>query len=135
MSRSESGRTARAAGRRLLRLFPAGWRDRYDEEVADLLGGSTRPVRDRLDLLRALPGEHVLALSERRDLMRWLPALAALFIAVGVVGAAQVIPQLKDGWVEIPGHWWSTLAVLPGVIGLGLAAAAIATRWSRRRAR
>jgi hypothetical protein len=127
--------SARPAGRRLLRLFPVQWRDRYSEEVADLIGGSRRPVRDRLDLLRVLPGEHVLALSERRDLVRLLPIVAAACIALGIVGAVRVIPDLQDGWVEIPGHWWSTVAVLPGVIGLGLAVAAVAARRSRRRTR
>ena len=119
---------------RLLRLFPAQWRDRYGEEVTDLLGGSRRPVRDRLDLLRVLPGEHVFALSERRNLVRWFPILTAALIVLGLVGAVQVIPDLQDGWVEIPGHWWSSLAVLPGLIGVGLAVVAIAARWSRRRA-
>lgn len=127
--------SARPTGRRLLRLFPAQWRDRYGEEVADLLGGSRRPVRDRLDLLRVLPGEHMLALSERRDLVRWLPIIAAAAILLGLVGAIQVIPDLQDGWVEIPGHWWSTLAVLPGLIGLGLAVIVVAVRRSRRRTR
>jgi hypothetical protein len=127
--------SAQPAGRRLLRLFPAQWRDRFGEEVADLLGGSRRPIRDRLDLLRVLPGEHLLALSERRDLVRWLPILATTCIALGLVGAIKVVPDLQDGWVEVPGHWWSTLAVLPGVIGVGLAVVAIAVWWSRRRAR
>ena len=127
--------SARPAGQRLLRLFPGRWRDRYGAEIADLLGGSPRPVRDRLDLLRVLPGEHVLALSERRNLVRWLPIIAAALIALGLVGAVQVTPDLQDGWVGIPGHWWSTFAVLPGLAGVGLAVVAVAAWWSRRRAR
>jgi hypothetical protein len=119
-----------AAGRWLLRLFPAQWRKRYGDEVADLLGGSRRPIRDRLDLLRVLPGEHVLALSERRDLVRWLPLLAAACIALGLTGAILVIPDLQDGWVEIPGHWWSTLAVVPALVGVGLAVIAVGARRS-----
>jgi len=123
------------AGRWLLRLFPARWRNRYGDEVADLLGGSRRPIRDRLDLLRVLPGEHVLALSERRDLVRWLPILAAACIALGLAGAILVIPDLQDGWVEIPGHWWSTLAVVPALVGVGFAVIAVGSRRSRRRTR
>jgi len=120
---------------RLLRLFPASWRDRYGEEVADLLQRSPQPVRDRIDLTRSLPGEHMLALAERRELMRWLPATAAVLVALGVGGAFWATLRLEDGWVEIPGHWWSTLAVLPGVLGLGLAAVAVAVTASRTRAR
>jgi hypothetical protein len=38
----------------LIRLFPRSWQQRYHEEIADHLAHSTRPARDRLDLLMAL---------------------------------------------------------------------------------
>jgi hypothetical protein len=120
----------------LLRLFPRGWRDRYADEVRELLRDSPRPVRDRLDLLRSVPGEQLLAVRSsprlRRVLVRSLWVIAAALIAVGVLGGFWVTPQLKDGWVEIPGHWWSTLAVLPAVIGVGVAGYAARTQWHTR---
>ena len=64
--------------------------------------------------------------------MRSLPALAVVLIVAGILGGAWATPRLQEGWVEIPGHWWSTLAVLPAVVGAGLAALAFR---SRRRAR
>ena len=64
--------------------------------------------------------------------MRSLPALAVVLIVAGILGGAWATPRLQEGWVEIPGHWWSTLAVLPAVVGTGLAALAFR---SRRRAR
>jgi hypothetical protein len=37
---------------RLLRLYPATWRERYAEEVADLLAARPPSLADRLDLIR-----------------------------------------------------------------------------------
>jgi hypothetical protein len=67
--------------------------------------------------------------------VRWLPILAAACIALGLAGAILVIPDLQDGWVEIPDHWWSTLAVVPALVGVGLAVIAVGARRSRRRTR
>lgn len=64
--------------------------------------------------------------------MRSRLALAGVLVVAGIVGGAWATPRLQDGWVEIPGHWWSTLAVLPAVVGVGLAALAFR---SGRRAR
>ena len=36
----------------LLRLYPAAWRDRYLDEVSDLLAERPPSLRDRLDLMR-----------------------------------------------------------------------------------
>ena len=35
----------------LLRLYPAAWRDRYLDEVSDLLAERPPSFRDRLDLI------------------------------------------------------------------------------------
>lgn len=122
---------------RLLRLFPREWRERYGREVEEALEHSTRPARDRFDLVRA-------AVSIRRqDVERavrrvGLGALsgAALLLA-GAAGVWWSQANLSEGIGEIPRHWWSAAACLP------LAAAALLAAWSsagrlrnrRRRAR
>lgn len=109
---------------RLLRLFPREWRERYGREVEEALEHSTRPARDRFDLVRA-------AVSIRRqDVERavrraGLGALsgAALLLA-GAAGVWWSQANLSEGIGEIPRHWWSTAACLP------LAAAALLAAWS-----
>ncbi|MGV8964704.1 MAG: hypothetical protein ACOH2F_00370 [Cellulomonas sp.] len=43
----------------LLRLYPAAWRERYGDEVADLLAGSPVSLRSGLDLARGAIDAHV----------------------------------------------------------------------------
>lgn len=56
--------------------------------------------------------------------MRNLRAAGIGLVAVGLAGVAWVIPQLADGIIELPFHWWSSLAALPLVAGTALLAAA-----------
>jgi hypothetical protein len=110
----------------VLRLLPAQWRARYGGEVSDALAHSRRPLRDLLDVTRL-----AVELHGRELTMRPLWIVAAALVALGLAGAAWATPQLADGVAEIPGHWWSTLAVMPLVVGLALAAGLV---WWRRRA-
>jgi uncharacterized protein YjeT (DUF2065 family) len=115
--------------RLLLWLFPRAWRASYGREVGEMLAGSQRPWRDRADLLRAAAAvrgrQLVDTLLERTDTtMRNLRAAGIGLVAVGLAGVAWVIPQLADGIIELPFHWWSSLAALPLVAGTALLAAA-----------
>jgi hypothetical protein len=105
--------------RLLLRLYPRSWRDRYGDEVLELLEKSQRPIRDSADvavravILRAADlGRH-----------RWA---AVLLVVIGVEGLLWSVPQLQDGLTEVPMHWWSTLAVLPMAVGLAMLALSFA---------
>ena len=110
---------------RLLRLFPREWRRRYGAEVNDLLAHSRRPARDRLDLILSAFHVHTerqqQLMRERVLVLMLMPVLACVLSAVGVLGAALSAGQLTNGFREIPGHWWSTLATFPLVIGVALA--------------
>jgi len=43
--------------------------------------------------------------------------VGAILVIAGTVGVAWSAPQLTHGLVEIPGHWWSTLASVPLLVG------------------
>jgi hypothetical protein len=113
-------------------LFPRDWRERYGEEIDDLLARSRRPIRDRLDLLISAIGAHrreaFRLLAERPRLLKAARALACLFVLIGIASGLSMQPRLSHGLLEIPGHWWSTIAVLPTILGLGLASVS----WRRR---
>ena len=124
---------------RMLRLFPRAWRAAYGSEVTEMLARSERPWRDRADLVRAAAAvrghQLVDPLLERTDGMRYQLVAGLGLVVLGVAGGFWVTPQLAHGIVELPQHWWSTLAVLPGVLGLGLAAVAATVAANRTRAR
>jgi hypothetical protein len=47
-------------------------------------------------------------------------SVGLLLTIVGAIGAAWSAGQLTHGLVEIPGHWWSSLMVAPGFVGVAL---------------
>jgi hypothetical protein len=96
--------------RLLLALFPPAWRERYGGEAVDLLGRGGHRAADTIDLLRCAIE---LRLSEEPHMRRTLAILAALAAAIGAAGLAWSVPQLTNGIVEVPSHWWSTLAASP----------------------
>jgi hypothetical protein len=104
----------------LIRLFPRSWQQRYHEEIADHLAHSTRPARDRLDLLMALGP--VWADHTRRLPMptTWTRASAAVLGAAAVATTVWATTEQQDGITELLQHWWSTAALV-----LPLAAAAV----------
>ena len=120
---------------RLLRLFPREWRERYGREVEEALEHSTRPARDRFDLVRA-------AVSIRRQTMERAVRSAGLgvlsgaaLLLAGAAGAWWSQANLSEGIGEIPRHWWSTAACLPLAAAVLLAAWSSASRLRDRRAR
>jgi hypothetical protein len=119
----------------LLRMYPREWRDRYGDEIEELLASSDHPARDRLDLARG-------AISMRLDhLLRRaaksagrLIALAILGLVMAVVGAiatVNAVGHLQGGVIELPGHWWSTLAAAP-LCGGVLLSLVVLIAWRRR---
>jgi hypothetical protein len=47
--------------------------------------------------------------------------LVSLLLSIaGAIGVAWSAGQLTNGLVEIPGHWWSSLMVAPGFVGVDL---------------
>lgn len=91
--------------RLIVRCLPLEVRDRYAEEIQDLLHRSRRPLRDRSDLLLAALG---LRIGARLDVCL---VAAAACLALGVVAVVHSITQLSGGAVEVLDHWWSTFAV------------------------
>ena len=44
--------------------------------------------------------------------------LGLALTAVGAITALWAAGELSDGLIELPRHWWSTLATLPVAIGI-----------------
>jgi hypothetical protein len=106
---------------KLIRLFPRPWQLRYREEITDHLAHSTRPARDRLDLLMALGP--MWADNTRRLSMptTWTRTGAAVLFAVAAATTVWATSELQDGITELLQHWWSTAAlVLPLAAAAGL---------------
>jgi len=104
----------------LLRAYPRAWRDRYGEEILDLLAASDRPVLAAIDVLAT----GIRIRIEGDGMIRTAAVLAVL----GLVWAAWAIPQLASGVLELPGHWWSAPSLLLLAGGAGLATAALVRR-------
>jgi ABC-type Fe3+ transport system permease subunit len=112
--------------RLIIRMLPGEVRARHGEEVAELLDGSTRPVRDRADVLLAALGLRLGAMTGR------LLVVAVLGVVVLTFGLVHAVGHLRDGAIEILDHWWSTFILV------GLAStlcAVVALVMARRRAK
>lgn len=123
---------------RLLRLFPREWRERYGHEVEEALEHSTRPARDRLDLVRAavsVRGQDARSRLEGAVRRAGLGVLSGALLLAGAAGAWWSQANLSEGIGEIPRHWWSTAACLPLAAAVLLAAWSSAGRLRDRRAR
>lgn len=115
-----------------MRMLPVQIRTSHGAELEDLLACSTRPVRDRADIIIAATG---LRLGRAT-----LPLLVAAVIGICALalGLVVAIENLQRGLIEIPDHWWSTFAgaglagSLFAAIVLGLAHRSAAA-WNRRR--
>ena len=96
--------------RLIIRTLPERIRTSHGDELAEMLACSTRPVRDRADLVVA-----ALGLRLGRAM---LPLLVAAVLGTGVsaLALAITIGDLQGGGVEILDHWWSTFAAI-GLFG------------------
>ena len=112
----------RPAGARILRLYPARWRDRYEAEILAVLEQAALGWRDRLDLARGAIDAHLHTSSR-------LPAAAAL--ATGglwtFAGAGVVAQPAPPDW---PGYLVETLPI--ALIAVATGGVATIGCWARR---
>jgi hypothetical protein len=52
--------------------------------------------------------------------LRKVQILGAVLVVVGLTGLIWSVTHLSGGIADLPGHWWSTLALLPLVVGVTL---------------
>jgi ABC-type Na+ efflux pump permease subunit len=121
---------------RLLQIYPRAWRDRYADEVADLLAARPPTTRDRLDLMRgavdAWLHPQVLSSSAPRDEHAAGRSLGFAILGVlgGVMWAVGGVAQHVGGWDPMTGykHNEGTMIVLAASVVTALAA--LAGGWS-----
>lgn len=95
-------------------LLPTSFRDRYGDELMELLGESRHPLRDSVDLI-------FLAIrlnleNAMTGVFRWT---GLGLILVGMFASGYATSDLGDGLAEMHRHWWSTAPVV-GVLAGGL---------------
>jgi hypothetical protein len=90
--------------RLILRVLPPGFRRRHGREIHDMLRRTTRPVRDRADVVMAGVG-----LRLGRAIR---PLLYAAVVGTGCFALATALAarDLQNGALELLDHWWSTFA-------------------------
>lgn len=105
---------------RLLLLYPHRWRRRFGAEVKQMLAGSVRPVRDRLNLLLAAPRVRLdqLTPEDAMKLLSVLRVLSAVVLGAGLALSAVAVTALQDGPGEFLRHWWSGGSAGLAVLGL-----------------
>lgn len=98
--------------RLLLRAFPPAWRERYGEELCELIDEQTDRRGQALDLLRA-------GLRER---VRPLLCRPTLGISIGTVLALVVLAALIVHWdvSHSTGSWTARLALIAGYVALAI---------------
>ena len=102
-------------------VLPAEIRTSHREELVDMLDSSTRPIRDRADLVVAGVG---LRLGRAT---RPLLVAAVVGMAGSGFGLVHAVANLRHGVTAVPDHWWSTFIAaglacsLSSVIVLGFA--------------
>ena len=116
----------------LLRLAPSAWRRRYRDEIAAQLSSSDRLLRDSADIVLTALGLRVDQIQRGRYMIR----VAIGLLVVGAAWTAWAVPQLADGAIDLPGHWWSApgpALLLCGGLGVVLAGHRRASDGRRRR--
>jgi hypothetical protein len=114
---------ARSPGARLLRLYPASWRARYEAEVLALLEDASLGRQGRLDLVRG-------AVDAWLQASMWLAAPAALvcgglWTIAGVIVIGQATPP------DWPGYLVDILPLTVAAVLFGLIA--LVGCWTRQR--
>jgi hypothetical protein len=110
------------SGSRYIGLYPRAWRERYGDELADLLERERLGFRMRLDLVRGAVDAHLHPVAPSR-----LPALAAvtasaLAVAHALALASQPASTDWPGYLEdaLPLIIGSVAAMIPALLGLWL---------------
>ena len=106
-----------------LRLYPRGWRERYEPELLDVLAVGSLTVRTRVDLVRGALDAHVHPLTPPGP-----PTAAALIAGMAwiVAGLASSLQPLMPDW---PGYLLETIPLgVVGAVASGRSVAQIARR-------
>lgn len=98
----------------LLRLYPAWFRDRYGDELADLLARSDHRLRDVFNVV-----VHAGHLRWESRMFRPLRHLTNALVIITVFGFGYIVNDLEHGVTEIPRHWWSSIALVVTVLTIG----------------
>ncbi len=109
-------------GRRLVRLYPAAWRKRHEDEMLALLEQRRASLRDRIDLLRGALDAHLHPASSSA-----VPARASLLgggtwtVGSVAVAGARVAPDWP-GYLEemLPVAFLAVCCLLVAVVGCWL---------------
>jgi hypothetical protein len=115
--------TAISPGRAWIRLYPREWRERYEEELLDVLGLRPLTARTRVDLVRGALDAHVHPLTPPGP-----PTAAALFAGLAwiVAGLASSLQPLMPDW---PGFLLETIPLgVVGAVASGRSVAQVARR-------
>lgn len=99
--------------------MPEEHRDRYGEEMLELLHHSSRPTGDLINV-----AAYVLRWHMEAALREPLIIVAAILAAVSLFAGGYVVAELADGLTELHKHWWRTLPFLGFLIAVGLAVVA-----------
>ena len=110
----------------LLRLYPVWFRDRYGDELADLVARSDHRLRDVVNVAVS-----ACRLRWENRMTRPLRQLANAFVIVTVFVLGYVVNDLEHGISEIGHHWWSSIALVITVLAIA-GRAAIETVHRRR---
>ena len=119
---AERAEAPHRAGARFAALYPRAWRERYGEELADVLAAGGLGLRDRIDLLRGALDAHLHPQhSSPVPIVAALTA-SALATAHAVVLATQPVPTDWPGYLEdaLPLITGAVAALLPALVGLWL---------------
>jgi hypothetical protein len=110
------------SGSRYVGLYPRAWRDRYGDELQEVLERERLGIRTRLDLVRGALDAHLHPVAPSR-----LPVLAAvtasaLAVSHAIALAAQPVATDWPGYQEesLPVIIGSVAASIPALIGLWL---------------
>ena len=98
----------------LLRLYPRWFRDRYGDELADLLADSTHGLGDVVNI-----AVHAGRLRWESAMSHPLRLVADAVVLITVFGLGYIINDLDDGVTEIGRHWWSSIALVVAVLSIG----------------
>ena len=107
-----------SAGRAWLRIYPRAWRERYEDELHEVLGLRRLTIRSRVDLARGALDAHVHPLTQPAP-----PTVASLIAGMAwiVAGLASSLQPLMPDW---PGFLLETIPL--GVVGAVASARTVA---------
>jgi hypothetical protein len=124
---------ASTAGSRLLRLYPAWWRERYGAEMAALLEARPLDARARFDLVRGALDAHLRGADQRAGPGGVRAALIAggAWTISGVASAGGPTPPDWPGYLAstLPIAFVGALAILVATMGIARLAWPSSSRW------